>query len=195
MPDPRNNIQCHYPRATRIELVRWREVEGLSLRSLANRTAERWPDLPRIHATTWKAWQESPEYQVLRGLVLGEQAERERLSDLFRAAGGTDALEDISDAAAYALAAKAMQMASDTDDAREIGSLMRTVREAKSLATQEIRERYEAKLRALGTEYAAAIAQRDAEIQRLRTQLAANPAPSGLRPETLDEIERRIGLL
>lgn len=193
MPNPRNNIQCHYSRAARIELVRWREVEGLSPRSLSLRAVERWPDLPRIHATTWGAWQATPEYQVLRDLIRGEQAERERLSDLFRAAGGAEALEDISDAAAYALAAKAMHLADGTDDAREIGSLMRTVREAKSLASQEIRERYEAKLRALEAEHAAAIAQRDAEIARLHDQLGRDS--SGLRPETLSEIERRIGLL
>lgn len=202
MPQARNNIQRHYPRSARIELVRWWEIEGLAPSRLLARAAERWPDLPRIHASTWQAWRESPEYAVIRDRVLAEQTERERLSELFRAAGGADALGEISDAAAYALAAKVMRLAEDSEDAREIGALMRTVREAKTLATRDIQERCEARIRALAEAHAtetaelrAAIAQREAEIADLQARLANSADRPGLRPETIDEIERRLHLL
>jgi hypothetical protein len=195
MLPPRNNIQRHYPRSARIELVRWREVEGLAPNRLLARAAERWPDLPRIHASTWQAWRESPEYQTIRDRVLSEQAERERLGELFRAAGGADALGEISDAAAYALAAKVMRLAEDSEDAREIGALMRTVREAKTLATRDIQERCEARIRALSEGHAAETADLRATIADLEAKLAASVERPGLRPETIDEIERRLHLL
>ncbi|MBT7162254.1 MAG: hypothetical protein HN904_05710 [Victivallales bacterium] len=196
MPTPRSNIQRHYSRAARILFVRWREIEALPIRVISARAAERWPELPAVHPTTWRAWQGSDEYGELSALVLGEQAERERLSDLFRAAGGSAALGDVSDAAAYALAAKAVRLVEDIDDPRQLGPLMRTVREAKTLATQELRDDCEKRLRTLAGEHAAALAQRDAEIADLRAQLADPPGSrSGLRPETIQELERRMKLL
>ena len=116
--------------------------------------------------------------------------------DLFRAAGGSAALADVSDAAAYALAAKAVRLVEQIDDPRQLGPLMRTVREAKSLAMQELRDDCEERLRTQLAEHAAVLAQRDAEVAELRAKLAGPPGSrSGLRPETIQELERRMKLL
>jgi hypothetical protein len=199
MPIPFSNILRHYSRAARFEIVRWREVEGLATEDAIARAGERWPELPAVEPEGWRAWQASSEYLSFADQVRREQAERERLSDTYCAAGGLEALAEITDSAAYVLAAKAIRLAEETDDPRQLGPLMRTIREAKGVVDENLRERHERQLRDQAAEYHAAIAdlqeqiaERDAEIARLSGKRNDSP---GLRPETIAEMERRLRLL
>lgn len=199
---PRNHISTSYPRAAKIDLIRWREVDGVPQGRAIARCAERYPDLPAIHGTTWLAWTATAEYRDLRALVTGEQAERERMSDLYQAAGGDDALADVATAASYALASRAMALAPGLDDVAEIRRLMAAVADARKIAAEQTREHCEAQIAAIETDHAqeiaalhAQLADRDATLAALREQLSGAADGRGLTPESIDEIERRLRLL
>lgn len=173
MAEQRNNIARYYPRAAKLALVRWRELEGLPPIRCKERARAQWPDLPAIHGTTWMHWRQSAEYAALLGLVTGEQGERDRLAELFHAAGGTDALADVADAAAYALAAKAMRIADGAEDAGEIRSLMQTVQAARRQAADQVQATCEARIEEMEERHAAEIAHLKAEIAGRDEAIAA----------------------
>lgn len=191
----RNNISQRYPRSARMQLVRWREIEGLPPAACRRQAAQLWPDLPAIHDRTWASWTTSEDYRSIRALVTGEQAERERMSDLLWAAGGDSALSDVATAASYALASRAMALAPDLDDVAEIRRLMSAALDARRIAAEQTKAEYESRIRALETEHAAETAELRATIADLQARFAKSAEQPGLRPETIDEIERRLHLL
>jgi hypothetical protein len=67
----RNNIATRFSRERKAALVRWREVDGMMPGEIAARAGREWPELPRIHGTTWQTWAKGAEYKELRGLVSG----------------------------------------------------------------------------------------------------------------------------
>lgn len=176
MAEQRNNIYREYPRAAKLQLVRWREVDGLPQGRIIERAAAQWPDLPKIHSSTWRAWADSDDYADLLALVTGEQREREKLSELFAAAGGADALGDVARAAAYTLAAKAMAVTADASSAREIRQLMATTLDASRIAADEIREEYETRIEAIETEKDADYATLKADNEAMFDELEAAAA-------------------
>ena len=187
MAEQRNNIARYYPRAAKLALVRWRDVDGLPPIRVKERARAAWPALPVIHGTTWQHWRASAEYAELLRLVTGEQAERERLSELFQAAGGPEALADVADAAAYALAAKAMRIADGAEDAREVRSLMQTVRDARRQSADQVQEACTARIEALQEQHAAEIATLQATIagrDEAIAQLTAALQAAGIDPDT-----------
>lgn len=173
MAEQRNNIARWYPRAAKLALVRWRELDGLPPIRVKERARTQWPDLPAIHGTTWMQWRKSTEYAELLALVSGEQTERDRLAELFHAAGGTEALADVADAAAYALAAKAMRIAEGVEDAGEIRSLMQTVQAARRQAADQVQAACDAKIAELEERHAAELGQLRAEIAGRDEAIAA----------------------
>jgi len=186
----RNNIAMYYGRPEKCELVRLREVRGWAPGEIRKWAAREWPDKPAIHSRTWTAWSKSDDYRDLAAKVLGEQRERDEMTEILDAAGGTDALGDVSKAAAYALACKATRIAASAEDAREIRSLMATAMDASELAADRVREQLEAK-------HAAEIEHKDAEIARLaneagklREKLQRATAALSARTETVDPAER-----
>ena len=168
---PRNNISQHYPRAVKLQLVRWREIDGIPQTKILDRAHQRWPELPRIHNSTWRSWAPTAEYIGIRSMVCEEQAEREQMSDLFQAAGGEEAIGDIANAATYALAVRAVKLAESADDASEVRKLMATAKEARDVAAEETREQYEERIQAIEQEHTAAMAEKEAQIAQLRDAL------------------------
>ncbi|MBT3289578.1 MAG: hypothetical protein HN380_19695 [Victivallales bacterium] len=168
---PRNNISQHYPRAAKLQLVRWREIDGIPQTKILDRAHQRWPELPRIHNSTWRSWAPTAEYLGIRSMVCEEQAEREQMSDLFQAAGGEEALSDVTTAASYSLAARAMKLAKGADDAAEIRKLMAAIKDARAVAAEETREQYEERIQAIEQEHTAAMAEKEAQIAQLRDAL------------------------
>jgi hypothetical protein len=207
---PRNNISQHYPRAARIQLVRWREIDGITQTKIEDLAAKRWPGLPRIHTSTWRAWSKTAKYLGLRSLVCEEQDEREQMSDLFQAAGGDEALSDVTTAASYSLAARAMKLAKSSDDAAEIRKLMGTIKDARIVAAEETREHYEERIQAIEAEHLSEVASlqstiafRDEQITRLNEVLAAHKidpdatksTDGGLSDAALAQMEEKAKLL
>jgi len=172
MAEQRNNIARYYPRAAKLALVRWREIEGLPPIRCKEKASEQWPELPRIHGTTWQHWRQSAEYAELLRLVTGEQAERDRLAELFHAAGGPAALSDLADAAAYALAAKAMRIADGAEDAGEVRSLMATVQDARRQVAQQVRQECDARVAAAEREHEAEVAELQVRLRELEEEVA-----------------------
>jgi hypothetical protein len=173
MAEQRNNIARYYPRAAKLALVRWREVEGVPPVRCKEKAASQWPELPKIHGTTWMHWRKSAEYSELLRLVTGEQGERDRLAELFHAAGGPAALADVADAAAYALAAKAMRIADGAEDAGEVRSLMATVQDARRQVAQQVRQECEERFEAAEKEHEMETAGLHVRIRELEGEVAA----------------------
>jgi uncharacterized protein YecT (DUF1311 family) len=185
MAEPRNNIYRHYNRAQKLRMIRWREMDGLPQSEIILRAAAEWPDLPRIHSTTWGTWRKCDEYRDLLAAVVGEQRKNDLRGEMLHAAGGPGALADAAKAAAFALAQRAMENVQEADSAKEIRALMQTVCDAQKIADSALRDKYEARIAKLAAAHAvevedlaehikgqqAIIAKRDAEIAELQAQL------------------------
>lgn len=186
----RNNIATRFPRQAKLQLVRWREIDGLMPGEIKTRAADRWPELPAVHSSSWRSWSRGTEYADLRAMVCDEERKRTELTKLFEAAGGPNALSDVADSAAYALAAKAMEAAGDDVSVKEIRTLMATVRDAKSVAADKIREEYDERIRAIEDERAAAAAQLQADNAAMFEELQAAEA----EVDRLTELCLRAGI-
>lgn len=194
----RNNIVKRYPRTAKIQLVRWAEigVDGVVLTptEISDRAAEAWPELPRIHGTTWKAWHASAEYMRLRDLVCNEQQRNAFLDDEFLAVGGEEAFDDFLATAMYNVSRTMVSDAQDADNYKAKRAAMQTLRDAHRMRMEAAAAERDDTVAVLEREHDAACAQYEARIReltaerdRLREALQAKLEASGKdrRQETI----------
>ncbi len=198
----RNHIAMHYPCRAKAALVRWREIDGLTPGEIRARAASEWPDLPRIHASTWLAWSRSQEYRELRGAVLEERGRNARLDRMWTAVRD-GAADDVAAATLYLLLHRAYELAeTGRADVRELRNLVSAVSEARRAEIARVKAETDRTLRELRGKHAGEIAEKDAEIARLRSVLeAAGIDPDAekaggkrITDEDLEKIRQRVGL-
>jgi len=189
----RNNIAMHYPATVKAEMVRLREVDGITPGELRERMAERYPDLPKIHTRTWACWSRSPEYRQLKERILewDKRMAPRRWAALVQNAGqGPQTVADLAEMAVleqlYALA--------ESGSALESGDIVKVARAITTMQRTQIARRTEetdGRIAAIEQEHAAEVAELQAEIQRMRQQLERTVAALEHKTGDVDPGERR----